>query len=181
MLFMLVYITAIMTLQYAVICACCFHRGLVCFISTSILFPYGAVVVMFHSVCFYASLSGLLYFMGLSNPSRFNVWLRYMSGCIIQFFAGSYFANSYHRSRHSSFGTVTRIQDGRLRNLSLFPAASKPSKPSKPSLGSILRYREQSGRSVERTELTAQQPPVLRLRISKAISPFPHLASWRGA
>jgi hypothetical protein len=134
MLFMLVYITAIMTLQYAVIYECCFDRGLVCFISTPILFPYGAVVLFGTSCCDVPFCLFLCFhvwfslFYGFIHPSCFNVWLRCTSGCIIKFFAGSYFASPCHRLRDSSFGTITRIQDGRPRNFgSLFPAASKPS------------------------------------------------------
>jgi hypothetical protein len=70
---MLVFITAIMMLQYAVIYECCFDRGLVCFISTPIQFPCGAVVLfgtghcVVHTVYSYVFGSGFLYFMGLST------------------------------------------------------------------------------------------------------------------
>jgi hypothetical protein len=42
---------AIMTLQYVATYECCFDRGLVCFISTPIRFPYGAVVLFGTGCC----------------------------------------------------------------------------------------------------------------------------------
>jgi hypothetical protein len=48
---MLVSIIAIMTLQYVVICECCFHCGLVCVTSTPTWIPYGAAALFGTSCC----------------------------------------------------------------------------------------------------------------------------------
>jgi hypothetical protein len=48
---MLVSIIAIMTLQYVLIYECCFDCGLICFSSTPIWVPYGAVVLFGTTCC----------------------------------------------------------------------------------------------------------------------------------
>jgi hypothetical protein len=73
-----------MMLQYVVIDECCFDRGLVCFISTPIWFPYGAVI-LFGTSCdvpycsFPCPLAQFSLFYGFIHLSCFNVWLRYVS------------------------------------------------------------------------------------------------------
>jgi hypothetical protein len=84
-------------------------------------------------------------FYGFIHISCFNVWLRYVSDCIIQFFACSYFAHPCHRCRDSSFGTITRIQDERPRNVGSIPGTGKiNSSPQRPNevwgLSSLLSY-----------------------------------------